>query len=139
MGNRQCKFCGLNGISKKARLYEDDDIYIFKDRSPVATLHLQCIPKRHIKNINYLTINELKLLYHMYETAKNFIQENYSDLIKDDNNKPIFGFHKPPFYTVGHLHMHCIVPPYTNSFMRLMNCCTLKDFFDVVKEIEQKY
>ena len=139
MGNKQCIFCGLQGVNKEQKLYEDDDIYIIKDRSPVAVLHLQCIPKRHIKNKNYLTIDDLKLLCHMFETAKNYIQINYPHLIKDNKNKPIFGFHKPPFYSVGHLHMHCIVPPYTNSYMKLMNCCIFEDFFDVIKNIKQNY
>ena len=25
-----------------------------------------------------------------------------------------FGFHQPPFYSVKHLHMHCLCPPYTS-------------------------
>jgi histidine triad (HIT) family protein len=55
MGNRQCAFCQITETDPNRVLYEDDQIIIFKDRSPVADIHLQCIPKSHIKNKNYLT------------------------------------------------------------------------------------
>ena len=136
MGNRQCAFCQITETDPNRVLYEDDQIIIFKDRSPVADIHLQCIPKSHIKNKNYLTKNELNLLNHMYIAARNFIELNYKDRLI--NNTPIFGFHKPPFYTIGHLHMHCIIPPYTNKIMETLNYCILKDFNDVIKEIREK-
>ena len=28
----------------------------------------------------------------------------------------LFGFHQPPFHSVGHLHMHCLVLPFTPSW-----------------------
>ena len=136
MGNKHCPFCTIKETNKNSILYEDELILIFKDKSPVANVHLQCIPKVHIKNKNYLTKNELNLLNHMYIKAKEFIELNYKNNLI--NNNPIFGFHKPPFYSVNHLHMHCIIPPYTNNIMKILNFCILKDFNDVIKEIEEK-
>ena len=136
MGNHSCVFCRIKETDLNRVLYEDEQIIIFKDRSPVADIHLQCIPKRHIKNKNYLTKNELDLLNHMYITTRGFIELNYKEYLI--NNSAIFGFHKPPFYTITHLHMHCIIPPYTNYIMKTLNYCILKDFNDVLKEIQEK-
>ena len=136
MGNKDCVFCRIGETNRDRILYEDDKIIIFKDRSPVSVVHLQCIPKRHIKNKNDLTKDDLELLNHMYVTARDFIVRNYQQYLYQ--YKPIFGFHKPPFYTVKHLHMHCIIPPYTNCIMKTMNYCILKDFDDVVQEIQSK-
>ena len=136
MGNKDCVFCRIGETSNDRILYEDDKIIIFKDRSPVSVVHLQCIPKRHIKNKNELTKDDLELLNHMYVTARDFIVRNYQQYLYQQ--RPIFGFHKPPFYSVNHLHMHCIIPPYTNYIMKILNYCILKDFDDVVKEIQLK-
>ena len=136
MGNKACIFCDLKESEINRILYEDEHIIIINDISPVAQVHLLCIPKRHIKNKNYLTKNDLELLNHMYVTARDFIVRNYQQYLYQ--YKPIFGFHKPPFYSVKHLHMHCIIPPYTNYIMKILNYCILKDFDDVVKEIQLK-
>ena len=136
MGNKECVFCKIGETDKERILYEDEKIIIFKDRSPVSVIHLQCIPKRHIKNKNQLTKRDIELLNYMYITSREFININYNKYIME--NRPIFGFHKPPFYTISHLHMHCIIPPYTNYFMKVLNCCILKDFDDVIKEINSK-
>ena len=136
MGNKECVFCRIVETDKDRVVYEDEQIIIFKDRSPVSVIHLQCIPKRHIKNKNELTKNDLNLLNYMYNTARDFILRNYQEYLYQ--SKPIFGFHKPPFYTISHLHMHCIIPPYTNHIMRVFNCCILKEFDDVITEIQAK-
>ena len=137
MGNRQCVFCIIKETDINRVVYEDDQIIIFKDRSPVAEVHLLCIPKRHIKNKNYLTKNDLDLLNHMYITSREFIVLNYKEHLMNNIN-PIFGFHKPPFYSIKHLHMHCIIPPYTNKIMQILNYCILKSFDDVVREVQEK-
>ena len=136
MGTQSCVFCNIKNIALNGILYEDDKIIIFNYKSPAATVHLQCIPKRHIKNKNYLTKNDLSLLNHMYNTARDYLILNYKELLI--NNQPIFGFHKPPFYTVNHLHMHCIIPPYTKIHMKILNYCILEDFDSLIHDIENK-
>ena len=136
MGNKQCVFCRIGETDGDRIVYEDEKIIIFKDRSPVSVIHLQCIPKRHIKNKNYLNKKDLELLNYMYNTAKDFIINNYQKYLYQNN--PIYGFHKPPFYTIPHLHMHCIIPPYTNYIMKFFNCCILKEFDAVYREVQSK-
>ena len=137
MGAKPCVFCNIKKLSKNLILYEDENILIFKDKSPDAKVHLQCIPKKHIIDKNHLTKNDLNLLNHMYNTASDYIIINYEDLLTN-NNKPIFGFHKPPFNSIKHLHMHCIITPYTKCYMKIFNNCILEDFDSVIQDLEQK-
>ena len=136
MGNKQCVFCRIGETDPNRIVYEDEKIIIFNDKSPVSVIHLQCIPKRHIKNKNYLNKNDLELLNYMYNISNDFINKNYQQYLYE--NKPIYGFHKPPFYSIPHLHMHCIIPPYTNYIMKFFNFCILKGFNEVYQEIQSK-
>jgi histidine triad (HIT) family protein len=44
-----CLFCKIiKGDIPSAKLYEDDDIFAFRDISPQAPLHFLIVPKKHI-------------------------------------------------------------------------------------------
>ena len=78
MGNKNCPFCTIKETNKNSILYEDELILIFKDKSPVANVHLQCIPKVHIKN-NKQFAREGDHLY--FEQQISFPQATLGDLI----------------------------------------------------------
>ncbi|CAL8095250.1 unnamed protein product [Calicophoron daubneyi] len=105
-----CAFCRIasrNDSSVHIEL-EKEAVMLFKDIRPKAKYHYQCIPKRHIKNINHLTSLDVNLLTDMKACAVEFLsQENQSP---DDFR---FGFHRPPFNSVQHLHMHILGPEHS--------------------------
>ena len=75
MGNKNCNFCSI--IEKRENLiYEDEYFVMFKDIHPDAEVHIQAVPRQHIKNINYLSKNDLELINHMKLKAKEFIISN---------------------------------------------------------------
>jgi len=48
-----CLFCKLvAGQIPTETVYEDDDVFVFKDISPQAPVHWLVIPKRHIASLN---------------------------------------------------------------------------------------
>ena len=98
-GNKKerCVFCDIVNTNKERILFENENVILFEDISPIAYVHLQCIPKRHIVNINELTIHELGLLNEMKQIAMEYIISHYNDI---NENDIIFGFHVPPFYSV---------------------------------------
>lgn len=78
MGNSQCIFCNI--VEKKQNiLFEDDLVVIFKDIYPCASVHLQAVPKKHIKNINYLTKEDINLIKHMKLKSLEYLTENYGE------------------------------------------------------------
>jgi len=47
-----CIFCKIvAGDIPSQKVYEDDDILVFKDINPVAPVHLLAIPKKHIESL----------------------------------------------------------------------------------------
>ncbi len=47
-----CIFCKI--VRKEIPseiIYEDDDVFVFKDINPVAPIHLLAIPKKHVKSL----------------------------------------------------------------------------------------
>ena len=48
-----CLFCKIiNGEIHSTKVYEDDDIYSFRDIKPKAPVHVLVIPKTHISYMN---------------------------------------------------------------------------------------
>ena len=124
-----CVFCEIPIKNRKRILFEDESIIIIKDINPISFIHLQCIPKIHIKNINSLTYKNISLIEHMRDVSINYIISNYEQINK---NNIIQGFHIPPFYSVKHLHLHCIVPPYNNCLIKLIKVNCIMRNVDVV-------
>ena len=47
-----CIFCRIvAGEIPSAKVYEDEEILIFKDINPIAKVHLLCVPKEHYKTV----------------------------------------------------------------------------------------
>ena len=81
------------------------------------------------------------MLEEMREMATNYLFETYRNegLTKDNI---VFGFHIPPFTSISHLHMHCVILPYNNFYYVIMNdyliLRTLDKVIDNLKK-ESKY
>lgn len=124
-----CPFCDIPINNRNRILFEDDLIIIFEDINPISYIHLQCIPKKHIKNINSLNSSHISLIEHMKNQGKNYILKHYDGI---NENDIIQGFHIPPFTSVGHLHLHCIVPPYKNCCLKIFKINCIMRRVDVV-------
>jgi diadenosine tetraphosphate (Ap4A) HIT family hydrolase len=79
---------------------------IFADKKQRARAHLQCVPKRHIKDWTCLQVQDIPLLTHMHEVALTYVNEKYPGA-----DGFVFGFHSPGSNSKFHLHMHCVVLP----------------------------
>lgn len=61
-----CLFCKiLSGDIPSDKVFEDDQIYVFKDINPKADVHLLVIPKIHIARLDHATKADAALLSHM--------------------------------------------------------------------------
>ncbi|EGG19559.1 hypothetical protein DFA_00137 [Cavenderia fasciculata] len=107
-----CVFCQIIQEDKKA-VYQDEELFIFSDRTPKASTHLLVIPKRHIKSVKTLTVDDLPILVKMKQVAIEYAnREHYG-------KKYHLGYHIPPFYSIPHLHMHLLVEPFTPARKRI--------------------
>ena len=49
MKDENCLFCRIiAGEIPSAKVYEDDDVFAFRDINPQAPVHILVVPKKHI-------------------------------------------------------------------------------------------
>ena len=100
-----CIFCKIiAGDIPSSKVYEDEQIFVFKDISPKASVHILVIPKIHIKSLDELASEHQTLISHMMlklpELARSQGLENgFRTII---NTGPGGG------QEVDHLHIHIL-------------------------------
>ncbi|KAJ2076764.1 hypothetical protein H4R24_005522 [Coemansia sp. RSA 988] len=103
---KNCVFC--NQLDKV--VYEDSKLLAFHDIKPDAALHLLVIPREHHGTVKELGPEDLPMLRRMLEIGQQLMEENgFSD------SSVRFGFHRPPFNSIHHLHMHCLGLPFKST------------------------
>ncbi len=100
-----CIFCKIvKGEIPSAKMYEDEEICIFKDVAPIAKVHLLCVPKEHFAYLSELNgAREALLGRTLGKIAKLApalgLEEGYRLVINQGENAG---------QTVHHLHIHIL-------------------------------
>jgi diadenosine tetraphosphate (Ap4A) HIT family hydrolase len=115
MTSTTCVFCEQYVKRKERVIYEDDLVVAFRDIKPKAQVHILIIPKQHIRSITEIyppkESSHTTLLNHMRQVSESLMNLNNDNEQNNNNNeddKWLFGFHKRPFISVDHLHLHCM-------------------------------
>ncbi len=98
-----CLFCKIiNGEIPSNKVYEDDQVFAFRDIEPQAPTHILIIPKQHIKSAAEIDESNSAVVAHIFEVAAKIAkQEGLVDGFRIVNNcGDIAG------QTVKHLHFH---------------------------------
>ena len=101
-----CLFCKIiAGEIPSEKVYEDDDVYAFKDITPVAPLHTLIIPKKHIAMINDVEEQDAALMGKLFIAAKKIAaEEGYSNA----GYRTVMNCGEAAGQTVFHVHMHLL-------------------------------
>ncbi|CAK4085831.1 unnamed protein product [Aphanomyces euteiches] len=103
-----CKFCHIVATCSDEVLYEEDLISVFRPLHPANESHVLIVPKQHVRNINFLTTADIALLERMKEVAMFILsQMGYHTLF--GRSEIHLSFHRPPFNSIDHVHMHAMV------------------------------
>ena len=99
-----CLFCKIvAGDIPSERLYEDDEIFVFRDIAPQAPFHGLLIPKTHIATLNDLRPEHTAMAGRLFLVAKALAAEydlpGYRVVV---NTNPEGG------QVVYHVHMHLL-------------------------------
>jgi len=95
----------IRGEIPSSKVYEDDEIYAFRDIAPAAPIHILIIPKAPLDSLNELTDDDAaiagKLLVRASKLAKElgFAENGYRCVINTG---------KDAGQTVPHLHVHLL-------------------------------
>jgi diadenosine tetraphosphate (Ap4A) HIT family hydrolase len=102
---QNCVFCRVGRHEAPAEyVYEDDTVFVIKDRFPKAPVHLLVIPRKHIARIDALCIEDNGLIVHLFEVVrliavKYHLEAGYRVIINSGTEGG---------QTVSHLHIHII-------------------------------
>lgn len=101
-----CIFCKIiNGELPSEFLYEDDDLVIFRDINPKAPVHILVVPRRHIRSINDLTVEDHAIVSKLVVAAQRMaVQEG----VAASGYKLLFNVEKGGGQVIFHLHLHLI-------------------------------
>ena len=106
--DKDCIFCKIiRGEIPSTRVYEDDDVLVFKDIHPSAPVHLLCIPKGHIGRLSEATAADQAVLGKMMLIAPKVAKEQGST----DGFRTIVNDGRVGRQDVFHLHMHVLGGP----------------------------
>ena len=100
-----CIFCKIiAGEIPSSKVYEDDEIVIFKDIEPKAKIHLLCVPKEHFAYLSEMNGERAALLGRTLQKIgglKNTLglSEGYRLVVNQGENAG---------QTVHHLHIHIL-------------------------------
>ena len=101
-----CIFCKIaNGDIPADKLYEDDQVLVFRDLSPQAPLHALVIPKTHIATLNDLSEDNAAIIGSMFLAARQVAAEQG---LAEDGYRTVMNCNNHGGQTVYHLHLHLL-------------------------------
>lgn len=100
-----CIFCKIaRGEIPSQKVYEDDEILVFKDINPLTKIHLLCIPKEHFKTVAELDDARAALL----GRALQKIGAHASAWGLSDGYRLVMNQGEAAGQSVPHLHIHIL-------------------------------
>ena len=106
MSSEDCLFCKLiNGDIKADTVYEDDDVFAFRDINPQAPVHVLIVPKKPIPKLTAADESDMMILGKLVIVAKQ-IAKDYG--LEDDGFRLLLNEGKNGGQTIYHLHFHLL-------------------------------
>ncbi len=100
-----CIFCKIiKGEIPATKVYEDEEILIFKDIAPIAKIHLLCVPKEHFAYLRELNPSREALLGRTLKKIADLSEK----LGLSDGYRLIVNQGESAGQTVKHLHIHIL-------------------------------
>lgn len=103
---KDCIFCNIiNGESPAEFLLKNENLVVFKDIHPQAPVHLLIVPRKHIRSINDLFMEDMPIVAEMIHVGKETARKTG---IADSGYKLIFHVERGGGQIIFHLHLHLI-------------------------------
>ena len=100
-----CLFCKIiRGEIPSAKVYEDEDMLVFRDIEPKAKVHLLAVPKDHFKLLSEMDEKRAELVKYMLEKIPQIAAENGCE----NGYRLVVNQGEDAGQTVFHLHIHIL-------------------------------
>lgn len=101
-----CLFCKIiAGEIPSGKVYEDEDVFAFRDIQPQAPVHVLVVPKRHIASLAACDEAEDRLLAACLRACKKVAE---TEGIAQSGYRVISNIGKDGCQSVKHLHFHVL-------------------------------
>ncbi len=101
-----CIFCQIvEGKIPSQKVYEDDEIFAFKDITPQAPIHLLIIPKKHFSNLNEVSEESLGLIQKIFKTIQHLATQFH---VSEKGYRVVVNTNPEGGQSVYHLHWHLL-------------------------------
>jgi len=101
-----CIFCRIiKGEIPAKRVFEDEQLLVIEDISPVAPLHLLLIPKRHFVNALDMQPEDRELIGHVYLVAGSIARDKG---VADSGFRIVNNNNAGAGQSVFHIHFHLL-------------------------------
>ena len=86
-------------------IYEDNDVLAFNDINPQAPVHVLIIPKKEIKTINDIKVEDKEILGKIFLVAKKIAKKLN---IEKTGYRTVFNCNEDGGQSVYHIHLHLL-------------------------------
>jgi histidine triad (HIT) family protein len=101
-----CLFCKMvAGEIQPDVVFEDDDVFAFRDVNPQAPLHVLVIPKTHIATTNDLNAENAGLVGKMVLAARQIAMD---EGVADPGYRMVMNCNSDAGQSVYHIHLHVL-------------------------------
>jgi len=101
-----CVFCKIVEKKIPSKIIHDDNfVTAFEDNKPQAPTHILIVPKKHIMDINSITISDRELIGHIFYIAKKISEQNKLD---SEGYRLVINNGVNAGQTIFHLHLHLL-------------------------------
>lgn len=101
-----CLFCKIiKGDIPSTKVYEDEEVYAFKDINPEAPVHILVVPKKHISSINEIEDEDRELIGKIFTSIKKIAKEQG---VEQSGYRVVSNCGKDAGQTIMHLHFHIL-------------------------------
>lgn len=101
-----CLFCKIiEGSIPSTKVYEDEQLFAFKDINPMAPVHVVIVPKVHFDSLNEVDENTSLVLGYLMSKVPEIAQ---SLGVKESGYRLVNNCGVDGGQTVGHIHYHLL-------------------------------
>lgn len=112
MHEPDCLFCKIiAGQIPSSKVYEDEDMLVFKDIHPAAPVHLLMVPKLHIASMAQVGAEQAPLLGRMLAKAPQLALDNGCNPYPQGGFRLMVNTGEEGGQEVHHLHIHLLGGP----------------------------
>lgn len=104
--NKECIFCKvIAGTLPSEKVYENEDVFAFRDISPQAPVHVLIVPKKHIVDVLDVSGDDGVIFQNLFRAAQQIAAKLG---IAGSGFRTVFNSGDHACQTMYHLHLHLL-------------------------------